>query len=232
MASIAANDGLSSPEIDAIAGKPAFTGIDFSESEEKSGASTASTLAHAREKTRFHPIAPNCLLNDEVEAVICGYISKGLTWSDAARLAGTHRSTCWNWKTKGLAYLDDPAARPEDERYARFVERCEEAELASKVLLVDQISRDPDWRAKAWILKARFPKEFTEFTRQELSGPEGSPVALNVTNQPFQVIFSMPKPDATEEWKIVEPIAPPEDQSANISKFDPLGLRGYEKGIK
>src|ERR1700693_5113934 len=114
------------PNIDYSAGKsgePAKTpSADhfIANSGEKSGKSTASTVAHAREFPRHKPLAPNCLLSDEVEEKICRYISQGLTWGDASRLAGLHRSTCWNWKTKGDAYLDDPEGHPEDERFAEF----------------------------------------------------------------------------------------------------------------
>ena len=188
------------------------------------GATTVSTLAHAREKARWHPISPGCKLSDDLEEQICEFISRGLSFADAGRLAGVHRSTIWNWKQKGSEYLDAPELHAGDWRFAQFVEACEEAELRGKIKLIERIAQDPDWRSAAFILKARYKVEWAEQAniRSEISGVDGQaiPVALSQQN-PFQVVFSMPQAPSDEKFvtvnhqqpeQIEEPKPPAEPQ--------------------
>jgi hypothetical protein len=124
-------------------------------------------------------------LNDETQEKICGFIAGGLRLEDACRLSGVHRTTVWLWKDRGNAG---------EQRYKEFLDAVELAEVKSKALLLAEIRRDPDWKAKKWILINRFPKEFRDYITQEITGVDGSPMSL----APFVVNFTLPPPDSTE----------------------------------
>jgi hypothetical protein len=143
---------------------------------------------HYRRK-RLAPGQPHAQskLTDEVQEQICGFIAGGMRWVDACQLSGIHRATAWMWKERGAAG---------EERYAEFMEAVDLAEIKSKALLVAEIRRDTDWKAKKWLLINRFPGEFRDYITQEISGPNGAPIEM--TGKQFVVQFTMPPPDATE----------------------------------
>jgi hypothetical protein len=163
---------------------------------------TAPTHAPAR-RLQLEPGQPSGYshLTDAVEQSICEKISEGVPFIDAARLSGLHRSTVWSWRVRGEAFIDKPEEHPGDERYGLFVERLAVAESRCKQIWIDKVSRagDLDWRALAFLLKVRWPKEFTEFVRTELSGVDGEAIQVNNQNQ-FKVIVEMsgdPAPNFT-----------------------------------
>jgi transposase len=174
---------------------------EMSESNEGSAFSTASTVEPAREKFK------NSKLSDYVESEICKYVANGLSYSDAARLVGIHRSTSWNWKKRGDAYHEDPVANAADERFGQFADRLIEAELKAKVWMIASIQRDPDWRAKAFLLKARYKEEFAEMAhlQSEVSGPNGSPLAMN----PFQLNVVLQGPEKID-FRVIDHSQDPE----------------------
>lgn len=184
-------------------------------------------------------------LDDELEQRICGYIAEGLTITDACGLCDISRETLHRWKERGV---DEPGSR-----YAQFLEKCEKAELSCKRVWVKRIAADLDWRAVAWLAARRWPASFTEYTRQELSGPDGVPLP---SGNPFNVVVhvgptpegetfsvidhrvppaelngqsqSTPLPDPWESGEApnpAEPIAPDEPSPQPVSIYDPLGSR-------
>lgn len=131
---------------------------------------------HKQKKSPDEPAKTNSKLTDKVQEKICGFIAGGMRWEDACVLSGIHRSTAWVWKDRGAAG---------EERYKEFLEAVELAEMRSKALLVADIRRDVDWKAKKWLLMNRFPKEFRDSYTQEVVGADGGPVSLSLN--PFTV---------------------------------------------
>jgi hypothetical protein len=188
---------------------------------ERARTSTASTVAPAREVPRLHlePGQPHSRtkLTDEVESMICERISEGLAWQDAARLSGVHRSTVWNWKIRGQAFNENPDEQPEDARFGVFVERLAIAESRCKETWVKRVAKDPDWRALAFLLKAHWPKEFCEFVRQELSGPDGQAIEVHQTN-PFRVEVHLEGPSDIK-WTTIDHSQPHKESAVLPDPF-------------
>lgn len=146
---------------------------------------------HLKRKEEGRPSAHSKLTN-KVQEKVCGFIAGGLRIEDACALSGIHRSTLWVWKDKGAAG---------EERYKEFVEAVELAETKSKALLVGEIRRDPDWKAKKWLLMNRFPKEFRDHYTQEVTGPDGSPIAVSMN--PFIVNVSLSSNEPETEFTTI-----------------------------
>jgi hypothetical protein len=163
-------------------------------------------------------------LSDKLETTICEFIAAGMSVTDSCRLAGLHRSTAWNWKVKGEQYLEDPEAHPGDERFGQFAKRCEEAQLRAKVIMINRIARDPDWRALRWLLINCYPKKFRSEHQIEVSGPDGGaiPIAVN----PFNVQFIM-TPAAEMEFEIVDHTEPLDGRI-----HDPYVIQPKKEGVK
>jgi hypothetical protein len=197
--------------------KHAKATVHMAENGENTAPPTAATHAPAR-RLQLEPGQPSGYshLTDAVEQSICERISEGVPFMDAARLSGAHRSTVWKWRVRGEAFNDKPEEHPGDERYGLFVERLAIAESRCKQIWIDKVSRagDLDWRALAFLLKVRWPKEFTEFVRQELSGPDGAPIAVNQTN-PFVVHIELGG-DPNVTFSTVDHSSTPHEESAQL----------------
>jgi len=132
-------------------------------------------------------------LDDELEERICGYIAQGMTLTDSCGLCDVDRVTIGRWKERGL---DEP-----ESRYGLFLDRCQKAELSCKKVWIARIAGDLDWRALAFLLKARWPESFAEYVRQELSGPGGIPLPAG---NPFQVNVNVSTSGAPEQFTVID----------------------------
>jgi len=144
---------------------------------------------HLKRKLAKGQPSPYSKLTDEIEGKICGYIAGGMKWEDACELCGIHRTTAWHWRDRGAA--GEP-------RYAQFMVAANTAEVKSKALLVAEIRRDTDWRAKQWLLINRFPDEFKIRYYQELAGRDGGAIQTNSTVNPFKVEVILAGVEPTE----------------------------------
>src|SRR6266550_555532 len=111
-------------------------------------------------------------LTYEVQEKIINAIRGGQTFDCAAALAHIDRTTLNDWRQRGQQELGS--------RYAEFNQAMEWALLESEAMMVHAIVTDPDWKAKKWILKNRFPDRYKERVISEISGPGGSPVPLDL----------------------------------------------------
>lgn len=107
-------------------------------------------------------------------------------------LVGISQETYYRWLREGEAAKQGLKAE--------FYDTVKRATAMSKVILVNQISKDPSWQAKAWILERQFPKEFGR--RQliahagadgETDLPAGAAGAINLT-------IKMQRPDEDAPW--------------------------------
>jgi hypothetical protein len=84
------------------------------------------------------------------------------------------------------------------------------------------VAADPDWRALQFLLRSHWPKLFSEYSRTELSGVDGSPI--QVQQNPFKVIVELgPDPntsftviDHTNEHKESLPIPDPWSEKVDV----------------
>lgn len=112
-------------------------------------------------------------LSYETQEKIIQAIRGSQTFECAAALAGIDRTTLNDWRYRGQ---QEPGSR-----YASFNKALEQALLESEAALVKAIVTDPDWKAKKWILKNRFPDRYKERVISELSGPGGAPIPIDST---------------------------------------------------
>ena len=106
-----------------------------------------------------------------------------MTLDDACEFVGVHRVTVWQWRAKGQ---EDPRGR-----YGQFERALNKALIEAKSFLIKGIAKHPDVRGKIFILKNRYPAEFRDRIVQEVSGPDGQAVPLNVNINPFEIKIVM-----------------------------------------
>jgi len=145
-------------------------------------------------------------LDYDLEKRICECIAQGLTIIDSCGLCDIDAATLYRWKERG-------ESEPES-RYGEFQRACEKAELECKKVWIAKVAASDDWRAHAFLLKAKYPKEYTEHVRQELSGPDGLPIAVNNQN-PFQVIVELGG-DPNPTFTVVDHRTEPHQESATL----------------
>ena len=83
-------------------------------------------------------------------------------------MVGIDRGTILTWRGRGQE-KHHPA-------YVAFEKAITEALLRAKQALVHGLAVHPDWKAKSFILKNRYPKEYRDHIVQELTGAEGGPL--------------------------------------------------------
>lgn len=158
-------------------------------------------------------------LDNRLEQRICEYLGQGMTLVDSCGLCDIDVSTLHRWRERG-------ASEPES-RYGTFLRNCEKAELQCKRVWVQRIAGDLDWRAVAWLAARRWPGSFTEYSRQELSGPDGTPLP---NSNPFVINVSMGAAPADEKWTVIDHRSA-EQLNGHIESPDPFGERPEEPNL-
>lgn len=100
-----------------------------------------------RPKTKRPPHRPS-LLTDETKKIILSAVSQGVTIRFAAEAAGVAACTVQDWMAKGDH--DAEGGKPTS-MYAVFASELTRARSAGLAVLISEIRKDPDWRAKAWL---------------------------------------------------------------------------------
>lgn len=85
-------------------------------------------------------------------------VERGVTWAVAAQSVGIAEATLHEWRRRGEEDLE--LNRPT--LFADLVERLTRATAVAESTLVADIARDPDWRAKAWVLTCRYPSRYAK----------------------------------------------------------------------
>ncbi len=84
---------------------------------------------------------------------------------------------------------------------AEFAETVKKARAMSRVVLVNQISKDPSWQAKAWILERQYPKEFGRRQLVAHAGADGeSDLPLPAAATAVNLTIKMHRPDEDTPW--------------------------------
>lgn len=93
-------------------------------------------------------------LDERVAERIVQATRKGLPRRRAARLAGIHPATLFDWLARG---------RAGEQPYADFADRIKSAEIEGEESLVDLLREHAveTWQAAAWLLERRFPARYS-----------------------------------------------------------------------
>lgn len=96
----------------------------------------------------------------------------------ACALAGISETTLYRWLEQSKKKNATPELR-------EFRESLERAEAEAEVLKVSRIAQAADngrWQAAAWWLERKYPERWGQQTkiRAEVSGPNGTPIAISV----------------------------------------------------
>ena len=90
-------------------------------------------------------------LNKEMIDKICGYISQGLFYVQAANLSGVCEATFYEWKRKG----EEAQSKGEENNYTEFLKALKEADAKQELECIKKIKIDDSWQSKAWLLERR-----------------------------------------------------------------------------
>lgn len=97
----------------------------------------------------------------EFVSQILKHLSEGMTREDACILSGINKDTFYEWLHK--SEFSDAVLKAEISCKQRNIRRVQKA---SKV----------HWSASAWWLERKYPEEFAEKSKHEISGPNGTPL--------------------------------------------------------
>jgi transposase len=120
-----------------------------------------------------------CSYTDEAGQKILVAIRAGLPVKFAAAKASVGLRTLYDWLERGEREGGDPALVAFAQLY-----REAEAEYAAQELAridADAAADSNAWKARAWKLERRFPREFGSKVALEHSGPEGGPIESSAT---------------------------------------------------
>lgn len=105
-------------------------------------------------------------LDADVNTIICSLLADGVTIGVACQASGITYSTYYDWMERGrrqIALVESGAEPdPDEEKFMRFVESTATAEAQGTESLLHKIidAASDDWRAAAWLLARRNPREF------------------------------------------------------------------------
>lgn len=130
------------------------------------------------------------LLDEERARIITEALENGVAAKHAVRAADIDESTYYNWLRRGREERDRQVAgldpNENESQYLQFVQSVEKAEAVGATRHMENISQNAlngTWQASAWILERRFPHEYGRLERQEISGPEGGPLRIDVSTE-------------------------------------------------
>ena len=133
------------------------------------------------------------LLDEDRLNRITEALENGTAARHAIRAAGVTHTTYYNWLERGRKERDRRNANlPEDPTETPFldfldaVEKAEAVAATSHMQNIAQTALNGTWQASAWILERRFPRDYGRFDRNEVSGPDGGPVKVDVSTEELE----------------------------------------------
>ena len=113
--------------------------------------------------------------DDERMKKILDGIKAGLSYQGACGLARVHYTTFLRWKQHGEKVTSG--------KFRKFYEELNYAEAVAEAEMLKRIKQDPDTKYACWILERRYPDRWGKKSqiKQEISGPEGTPIQTNST---------------------------------------------------
>jgi transposase-like protein len=128
------------------------------------------------------PRGPKTKLTPEVQKKIVEAITLGNYTEVAAQYAGIDPTTFYRWLEKGKQDDADPV-------YKDFVEAVNNAKATAEVravVLINRAANEGVWQAAAWFLERTRPKRYGRFDRNEVSGPDGGPMRIDVSTEDLE----------------------------------------------
>jgi hypothetical protein len=127
---------------------------------------------------------PRTRLTDAVIDKVCNARSIGASLTICGQHVGVVVATIHDWRARGRAEQDciDAGETPDPDAaiYLKFHQRFEESETNAALTWLQVIDKaasiDPSWAR--WQLRVRYPEDYTEIDRRELTGPGGGPVPI------------------------------------------------------
>lgn len=133
------------------------------------------------------------LLTQERVNAITSMLRAGAYVEDACLAVGIHRSTFYNWITRGTTQRERHNAgleiEPDEQPFLDFLDTVEQADaegLINHLMNIDHAANNGTWQASAWILERKQPKKWGRQDRTEITGPEGGPIQINVSTEELE----------------------------------------------
>lgn len=119
-------------------------------------------------------MARPCKLDPESQARIIQAVSAGALLRDAAAAGGVSYRSLASWLARGRKATNGP--------FRQFFQalKAAEAEVAARMCAAIVAAAKDDWRASAFWLERRRPKEFGRRTYTEVGGSRGQPIPLAI----------------------------------------------------
>lgn len=141
------------------------------------------------------PRGRQSLLTPERQANIVNLIAAGNYIETACQAAGISHQTWHNWQNRGktererLNVQKDAQPDPREAPYVDFVDAVEKAFAeaeARNLAIIQNAAIGGTWQAAAWILERTRGKKYVRTERAEVSGPEGSPMRIDVSTEDLE----------------------------------------------
>ena len=135
-------------------------------------------------------------LTEDVKRRFLTSIRAGNDKKVAAAMAGISESTLYSW----LEQARKPEADPEFLEFSESLTQAEaEAEVAA-VARIQQAAQNGRWQASAWWLERKYGERWgrNDKIRQELSGPNGEPLALSIEDAKKAVLAYLDEGDSKD----------------------------------
>ena len=137
-------------------------------------------------------------LTEDVKRRFLTSIRAGNDKKVAAAMAGISESTLYSWIEQGKR--SDP--EPEFLEFLELLTQAEaEAEVAA-VARIQQAAQNGRWQASAWWLERKYGERWgrNDKIRQEISGPDGAPLALSIEDAKKAVLAYLDEGDSKDEF--------------------------------
>jgi len=137
-------------------------------------------------------------LTEDVKRRFLTSIRAGNDKKVAAAMAGISESTLYSWIEQGKR----SDAEPEFLEFLELLTQAEaEAEVAA-VARIQQAAQNGRWQASAWWLERKYGERWgrNDKIRQEISGPDGAPLALSIEDAKKAVLAYLDEGDSKDEF--------------------------------
>jgi len=138
-------------------------------------APTSTLTVYGTPRNQKYRNGRHTLLTDEMQAEIVALLRRGNFLNHACDIMQVSYMTVLDWMRRGEEEIKQGL---DDEKHARF----NKAIKAAQGCFIDeniQVMREgfERWQASAWLLERKFPQQFGEVKRMEMTGAEGGPIA-------------------------------------------------------
>ena len=145
-------------------------------------------------------------LTKETFDIIIDRLNRGNYLVTAAAEAGITNATLHAWIRKGREFsqLNRELDPIKEQPFSDFFIATEKARAVAEVKAVDKIRQDPSWQSSAWYLERSAPQRWGRVVRQEISGPEGGAIEVDLGAVMRKLESMAAKFNLPEEGEIIE----------------------------